>query len=292
MAKAKWREQPRHQQRMPRKVDDQFGKTSREQPTMDPEKTREQADQLHRRGLQLIARSEAVENLKDVARLWQKAWELYRIIGDKTKAKELEQSLARIYRDNYLKSHEKQKRRGSIAKQFKNWLMFFKIGCFGFGGPMAVFSLLEDQLVHERKILTGKDFLEGAVLGDVLPGPVTMDIVTYTGYKLKKWRGALISTLVFILPSFILMLILAMLYDKYSITPKVEQVLRCLGAAVTGLIISVGLRLSKTEMKGYRELCVLIWAFASSIIFKLDIVVIVGLSGLVGIVLYHDEPEE
>ena len=57
--------------------------------------------------------------------------------------------------------------------------------------------------------------------------------------------------LVFILPSFILMLILAMLYDKYSITPRVEQVLKCLGAAVTGLIISVGLKLSKTEMKGY-----------------------------------------
>ncbi len=119
-----------------------------------------------------------------------------------------------------------------------------------------------------------------------------MDIVTYTGYKLKKWSGALISTLVFILPSFVIMIILAMLYDKYSITPKIAAVLKCLGAAVTGLILSVALKLSKAEMKDYRELCVLIWAFASSIIFKLDIVVIVGLCGLVGIVLYHDDPQE
>jgi chromate transport protein ChrA len=65
-----------------------------------------------------------------------------------------------------------------------------------------------------------------------------------------------------------------------------------LGAAVTGLILSVALKLSKAEMKGYRELCILIWAFASSLIFRLDIVLIVGLSGLVGIVLYHDDSEE
>ena len=125
-----------------------------------------------------------------------------------------------------------------------------------------------------------------------MPWPVTMDILTYTGYKLKKWSGALISTLAFILPSFVLMIIFAMLYDKYRITPKVEDVFKCLGAAVTGLIVSVGLNLSKSEMKDYREMCVLIWAFASALIFKLDIVVIVGLAGVVGIVLYHDDTEE
>ena len=126
----------------------------------------------------------------------------------------------------------------------------------------------------------------------MLPGPVTMDIVTYTGYKLRKWYGAFIATLVFILPSFVIMIVLAMAYDKYSLTPNVTAVLKCLGAAVTGLILSVALKLSKTEMKDYRELCMLIWAFVSSFIFKLDIVLIVGLCGLAGMVLYHNDSEE
>jgi chromate transporter len=261
------------------------------------QKIRKQADQLYRRGLHAFAGSPDsadadTEGLELVAQLWQKAWELYREIGDKSKARELEKSLAALYKNKYLKVHETREQQGGIIEKFKDWFMFFKIGCFGFGGPMAVFSLLQDELVREKQILTDKDFLEGAVLGDVLPGPVTMDIVTYTGYKLKKWSGALISTLVFILPSFVLMIILAMLYDRYSITPKVEQVFRCLGAAVTGLILSVGLKLSKTEMKDYRELCILLWAFASALIFKLDIVVIVGFAGLVGIVVYHDDTEE
>jgi len=259
------------------------------QADMEERKIREQADQLYLRGLHVFARSADMESLEHVAELWQKALELYRKIGDESKARELEKSLAALYKKKCLKVHGRKEQQGGIIKKFKDWFMFFKVGCFGFGGPMAVFTLLEDELVREKQILTDKDFLEGAVLGDVLPGPVTMDIVTYTGYKLKRWSGALISTLVFILPSFVLMIILAMLYDRYRITPKVEDIFKCLGAAVTGLILSVGLKLSKTEMKDYRELCVLIWAFASALIFKLDIVVIVGLSGLVGTVLYHDD---
>jgi len=259
------------------------------------QKIREQADRLYRRGLHAFAGSPDsadMESLELVARLWQKARELYHEIGDKNKAGELEKSLAALYKKEYLKLRKNEEKQESIIGKFKDWFMFFKIGCFGFGGPMAVFALLEDELVREKQILTDKSFLEGAVLGDVLPGPVTMDIITYTGYKLKKWSGALISTLVFILPSFVLMIILAIAYEKYTITPKVAGVLKCLGAAVTGLILSAALKLSKAEMKDYRELGVLIWAFASALIFKLDIVVIVGLSGLVGIVLYHDVPEE
>ena len=259
------------------------------------QKIKEQAERLYRRGLHVFARLAdyaGMEGLELVAQLWQKSRALYLKIGDEDKARELEKSLAALYKRKYLEVHGREEKRGGIVEKFKDWLMFFKIGCFGFGGPMAVFSLLQDELVREKQILTDKDFLEGAVLGDVLPGPVTMDIVTYTGYKLKKWSGALISTLAFILPSFVLMIIFAMLYDKYRITPKVEDVFKCLGAAVTGLIVSVGLNLSKSEMKDYREMCVLIWAFASALIFKLDIVVIVGLAGVVGIVLYHDDTEE
>jgi chromate transporter len=262
---------------------------------MEKEKLKEQAERLYLQGLHAFAGSVNPADIKKMERaagLWQQAWELYLKAGDKDRARELKKSLAVLYKKEYLNSHDGKAKQAGIIGKFKDWFMFFKIGCFGFGGPMAVFTLLEDELVRERQILTDKDFLEGAVLGDVLPGPVTMDIVTYTGYKLKKWRGAWISTVAFILPSFVLMIALAMLYDKYRITPKVAEVFKCLGAAVTGLIISVGLKLSKAEMKDYRELCILIWAFASALIFNLDIVIIVGLCGLVGIVVYHDEEEK
>ncbi len=269
--------------------------SSSKQTDIEKQKLKEQAERLYLQGLHAFAGSvdpADTKRMKLAASLWQQAWEMYLRAGDKDKAKELKKSLAVLYKKEYLKLRKSEEKQEGIIGKFKDWSMFFKIGCFGFGGPMAVFTLLEDELVGEKRILTGQDFLEGAVLGDVLPGPVTMDIVTYTGYKLKKWSGALISTLVFILPSFVLMTVLAMLYDKYSVTPKIAGILQCLGAAVTGFILSVALKLTKAEMKDYRELCVLIWAFASALIFKLDIVVIVGLCGLIGVVIYHDEPKK
>lgn len=204
----------------------------------------------------------------------------------------MEASLAELYKQKYLTVRGKSTQRSNAARAFKNWGLFLKVGCFGFGGPMAVFGLLEHELVRTRKLLTDKEFLEGAVLGNVLPGPVTMDIVTYAGYKLKNWVGAAISTVVFILPSFSLMTVLAALYGIYSITPTVQGVLSCMGAAVTGVILSVGLALGKTEVKGYREACILIWAFAAAFLFHLDIILIVGIAGLLGIVFSRDEAKK
>ena len=263
-------------------------------PIDNEQQMRDKAAEYYLRGLRVSAQpidEIDLEKVKSAVELWQKAWELYRKIGDKPKAAEVQGSLIALYKKGYAASRVKQGRARLVLGAFRQWFMFFKIGCLGFGGPMAVFSLLEDELVRNKKILTNKDFLEGAVLGDILPGPVTMDLVTYTGYKLKKWPGAAAATIIFIMPSFLLMLVLAMLYERDSITPEIKDILGCLGAAVVGLILSVGLNLSRKEIKDHREACILIGAFTASLVFELDIALTVGLSGLIGIVVYRDEPD-
>ncbi|MBA7583307.1 hypothetical protein ES708_25248 [subsurface metagenome] len=150
------------------------------------------ADQLFAQGLFLYKDNKNPEVLKRVADLWQKALELYRQIGDQAKIKEI-----RGYFNRLSKKVLGPKAREALVtnervtnKDFKAWDVFLKVGCFGVGGPLAVLGLLQEELVNRKKVMTNKDFLEGAVLGDVLPGPVTMDIVTYAGYKLKGWLGA------------------------------------------------------------------------------------------------------
>jgi len=252
---------------------------------------RKEAEELYRRGLLIFHKPITKERLKLVTELWQKSLALYRRIGEDSKVEEIEKTLMNLYKKDCSIIAKEERQANNNPKEFNCWDLFFKIGCLGFGGPMAVFSLLENELVTTRKILSERDFLEGAVLGDILPGPVTMDIVTYTGYKLRKWSGAMLSTIVFILPSFILMIILAMLYEKYSITPKVGTIFKCLGAGVTGLIFSVGLKLGEKEIRDYCSAGILIWAFTSSLIFKFDILTVVGLAGLAGILLYMGAPE-
>ena len=256
-----------------------------------------QAEELYRQGL-LILYQPGKDSLKRITELWQKAIELYRENGEKDKAVEIEKNLIKLHRradnsnlflppESVNETVKQSQDEATGVKDFNEWSVFLKIGCFGFGGPMAVFSLLQDELVSRKKILTNNDFLEGAVLGDILPGPVTMDIVTYTGYKLKKWSGAIKASLLFILPSFIIILIIAMFYDKLIAIPKVETILKCLGAAVTGLIVSVGIKLGEQLIKDYYSVGILIWAFTSSLIFKFDILWVVLLSGVAGMIMYR-----
>lgn len=247
------------------------------------ENLKEQADNLYKKALFLLNQPLDNEKLNYIQNLLNQSLKLYQQISDEEKTKEVESILTKINTNGHI---NQKPQLANVDKNFKNWDIFLKIGCFGFGGPMGVFSLLQNELVDRKKILTSKDFLEGAVLGDILPGPVTMDIVTYTGYKLKRWKGATISTLLFILPSFILMIIIAMLYDKLILLPKLQGILKKCAAVVVGLIISVGIKLCEQEIKDYRTMGILIWAFISSLIFKFDILATVALAGLAGILLY------
>jgi chromate transporter len=254
------------------------------------EETRQRADNLLATGMLLYGNTNNSEGLKLVVNLWEKALSLYRQIGDDAKLKETEKLLVKLYKNGVKRVRPGMLSESSTSPEaeapFRDWEVFLKTGCFGFGGPMGVFSLLQEQLVDRKKILTNKDFLEGAVLGDILPGPVTMDIVTYTGYKLRGWLGAVFSTLMFLLPSFILMIILAMFYDTYANISHISTALKFSGAAVTALIISVALKLGQKEIRDYCSAGILVFSFVSSIIFKLNILIVVLGAGIAGILLY------
>lgn len=258
--------------------------------------TREHADRLYLQGLRLVAQSTGcaeAAKLQLAAQLCRQAAAMYRTAGHHDEAGKVERSLAALYKKTYSRlAGRKDQLEARPVTSFRGWHTFLKVGCFGFGGPMGVFTLLEHELVGKQHVLTEKEFLEGAVLADVLPGPVTMDIVTYAGYKLRKWSGALISTSVFVAPSFLMMIVLAMLYDNLRVAPAANAAFTSLAAAIPALIISVAVRLSKRELKDYRELCIVICALGSSLVLKLDIVLVVGLAGLAGVFLYPADAEE
>lgn len=251
------------------------------------ERLREEAEKRFNEGLLIFNQTYDREGLDRVIELWLSAFDMYSTLGDKAKTKETGRHLAKLYKKRFhcAPGSADEYRDGPLL-DFKHWDIFFKIGCFGFGGPMGVFGLLQEELVNKRNILTNEAFLEGAVLGDILPGPVTMDIVTYTGYKIHKWKGAILSTLLFLIPSFALMIAITILYETYGSMPKLVKMFHFLGGAVCALIISVGLRLGEKEIKDYNSMAIFIWAIISSMIFKMDIFMIVLLGGLSGILLY------
>jgi len=92
--------------------------------------------------------------------------------------------------------------------------LFFRLGWLGFGGPIAVLGMLEDEVVQKRRWLSRSDFDQIVATCKLLPGPVSLQAILFIGYLRAGRLGGLISGTLFILPAFLLVLALSALYVR------------------------------------------------------------------------------
>ena len=92
---------------------------------------------------------------------------------------------------------------------------FFKIGAFTFGGGYAMVALLEHEFVEEKRWLTREEFLDMVAIAESTPGPVAVNSATYIGYKLAGVAGAAASTLAVCLPSFAVIYLISLFFDRF-----------------------------------------------------------------------------
>jgi len=134
------------------------------------------------------------------------------------------------------------------------FLSYLRIGATGFGGPMALVSLLQQEFVERRKAVTSEEFAEGVAIGGILPGPIAIDAAVYIGYRLRGWLGALSAAAGLVLPPFVLMLILTPLYFQLGRLPETEGFLAGVRPAVVAVIAAAAWRLGKkglTQLSGF-----------------------------------------
>ncbi len=129
---------------------------------------------------------------------------------------------------------------------------FLVLGMTSFGGG-AVVSLLQDRIVNRLKWLTNEEFLEATVLSQSLPGPIASNAVTYVGFRLHGVAGALTATVFYTLPSFLMMIGFAILYEGTRNIPAADRVFFGLNPATSALIAATAFRLGKTALKTPRR---------------------------------------
>ncbi len=157
------------------------------------------------------------------------------------------------------------------------WKYFFFIG-FSYG-PM-VYTMSRNLFVEKLGLLQHEDITEGIAVGEVMPGAVFVDFVSYLGFLMKKTRGAFLAMAFFIAPSFLLMVVLSALYMKYGQLPLIQKVLQGLSAIMIALIIKVMIDIYKTGVKN--PLCLGVSAVALGLLLlNVNIVLIL----LIGIIL-------
>ena len=118
---------------------------------------------------------------------------------------------------------------------------FLQVGLFSFGGGYAAMPLIQGQIVELHGWLTMEEFTDLVTISQMTPGPIAINSATFVGVKLAGLPGALVATLGCVLPSCIIVLLLARLYLKYRSLDLLQGVLHSLRPAVVAMIASAGM---------------------------------------------------
>lgn len=129
-------------------------------------------------------------------------------------------------------------------------LSFFQIGLFSFGGGYASLPLIQAQIVDLHGWLAMDEFTNLITISQMTPGPIAINAATFVGTKIAGIPGALVATLGCVLPSCILVTLLAKLYLKYRKMDLLQGVLGSLRPAVVALIASAGISILITAFWG------------------------------------------
>ena len=179
---------------------------------------------------------------------------------------------------------------------WESFKTFFKIGIFTLGGGYAMIPLIEEEVVNKKQWVSREEMLDLIAIAQSCPGVFAINIATFIGYKLNKVRGAIATTIGTALPSFLIILTIAIFFSQFKDNKVVAAIFRGIRPAVVALIAVPTFRLGqRAKLNRYTIwipiVCALaIWALGVSPIW---IIIIAGVAGYIfGKVINHPSPRE
>ena len=183
------------------------------------------------------------------------------------------------------------------------FLTFLKVGTFAFGGGYAMLSLIGDSVL-KYGWMTEEELLNFVGVETVIPGPIAVNMATYIGYEQGGFLGALLATIGVVLPSFVIILVVAACIKNLLKYQPVKTFIAGMRPALGGLIVSVAVTMALTAFFGidtvstinlsfdWRTIVVLAVVIAIPIIWKrikkkeFSSILLVVISGIVGMLLF------
>lgn len=174
---------------------------------------------------------------------------------------------------------------------FDLFLTMLKIGAFTFGGGYAMISMFENEFVTNKKWVTDEEFLDLVAIAESTPGPIAINSSTYIGYKMGGIFGSVAATLGMVLPSFTIIYIISLFFDRFLSLSFVANAFRGIQACVVYLILSAGVKMFKSLKKNAVGIVILALTVICMILFsifsvKFSSVFYILISGFVGFVVW------
>ena len=171
------------------------------------------------------------------------------------------------------------------------FLAFFKIGLFTFGGGYAMIAVIERELVEIKKWLSHEEFLDVIAIAESSPGPIAINSATYIGYKKCGFFGSLFATLGVVLPSFIIIFVISLFFQKFLELRIVNYAFRGIQACVAFLIVSAGVKMLKKIKKTVLSVTLFCLTVTVTVLLELfainfSTLFIILIGGVIGLTVY------
>ena len=128
---------------------------------------------------------------------------------------------------------------------WESFCTFFRIGLFTLGGGYAMIPLIEEEVVNKKQWVSKEEMLDLIAIAQSCPGVFAINIATFIGYKLNKVRGAIATTIGTALPSFLIILAIAMFFSQFKDNRVVAAIFQGIRPAVVALIAVPTFRLGQ-----------------------------------------------
>lgn len=173
-----------------------------------------------------------------------------------------------------------------VKKYWELFLVFFKIGAFTFGGGYAMIPLIKNEVVGKRNWLNDDEFIDMLAIAQSMPGPISLNTAIFVGSKRLGFRGSLVSGLGIILPSFVVILLIAIVFIQFKNNPVVERIFKGIRPAVVALIAAPLFSLGKAARISLKTIWIPIVVALSVWLLGVSPIYIVIASILLGIAYF------
>jgi len=167
------------------------------------------------------------------------------------------------------------------------FITFFKTGLFTFGGGYAMLPILKDEVVTKHKWANEDELLNYFSIGQCTPGIIAVNVATFCGYKLKKITGALTATFALVLPSLIIITLIASILSHFMENEYVVHTMKGIRIGVAAVLLKIvfdlGKRVYKKSHSKKTDIAVFLFAVLAIVILKISSVTVIFLAFLAGL---------
>ena len=164
--------------------------------------------------------------------------------------------------------------------------VFLKLGAMSYGGS-AMLGIMQAEIAERRQWLTNERYLDGVGLVNMLPGPPAVQLAIFIGYNRCGWRGGILAGLCFMLPAFLILLGLTLIYAAYGSIGVVQGALYGMGSVVLAIFAAAVYRLGRTALQRPAQIAIAIVAAIFAAKTTIGIATTLLLAACAGVALYH-----